>query len=67
MSGKTRALYEAVLKRIKEVFIEKYPNSRIAIRQARSDFEKGLMEALAATYENVEVIGCWFHYGQVGH
>ena len=65
MTGKTRPLYQAVLKKIREIALFKDPNSRIAIQKARCDFEDGLMEALTTTFEDADVIGCWFHYGQV--
>ena len=61
MTGKSRLIYNAVYERVKELLPPDVNPSLIM-----SDFESALMGGLREMWPAARVVGCWFHYSQVG-
>jgi hypothetical protein len=59
MTHKTYYAYEAVLQYIKSLC----PN--LALKDAFSDYETALQQAISYVFPGVRVHGCWFHFAQV--
>ena len=58
MTKKTEIFYVEVFRVIKDLFPAFVPNVIMA------DFEAALRNAVALTYTNADLKGCWFHYKQ---
>ena len=61
MTEKTEALYSLVFAHVKEQF----PSMRHTVRVIVTDFERALQNAFAAAFAEADIVGCWFHDGQV--
>jgi hypothetical protein len=58
MTSKHNGLYEGVLMKIRSLFPQLEPHV------IKSDFEIGLMKALAAAFPHTTLSGCYFHFAQ---
>ena len=61
MTGKSRVLYDATFLKMKEHL----PDS-VQPEKVMSDYEQALQGALSEIFPDAEILGCWFHYSQVG-
>lgn len=64
MSGKTRALYDAVLTRLKEVYSEHVGQNDTSVRGMISDFEAAILGATEAAFPSGRSRGCLLHTGR---
>ena len=64
MSNKTKALYDAVLDRLREI-METIPGTGYQIELFVSDFESAIQSAMKRAFPGARAVGCWFHFGQV--
>lgn len=61
MSSKEKDAYKAVFEKIKEIWPEWEPT------EFHTDFEEGLQNGIEEIFVGVNVIGCFFHFDQVGY
>ena len=65
MSEKTTDLYTAVLRRIMEVFHQKFPEADCSVSLMISDFEQAILSSTQTTFPTGRARGCWFHFAQI--
>jgi hypothetical protein len=57
MQNKKTSSYAAIFRFLRD-------NRGVVIHEAMIDFELGLKRALIETFEDIKILGCWFHYAQ---
>ena len=62
MSNKTKALYDAVLDRLREI-METIPGTGFQIELFVSEFESAIQSAMERAFPGARAVGCWFHFG----
>jgi len=64
MTSKCEELYHVIIERLKQIVLgatAREMNPRFVV----SDYELAILRALAHSFPNAQVSGCWFHFGQV--
>lgn len=61
MQRRTAELYRAMFRRMKELI----PTLETSLEIVVTDFERGLLQALAVEFPRARRVGCEFHYLQV--
>ena len=65
MSKKSRVLYDLVMRRIVNIFEERFPGKELVVQNIMSDFERAIQGALTNIFPDATATGCYFHYSQV--
>lgn len=63
MQGKSATDYEAVFKYLRDSILS-FDGTTREPKQATSDFEKALRNAIKEVWKGIDLIGCYFHYTQ---
>lgn len=65
MEKKTKSLYDAILKKLKEIYNQRFPGTTFKVETVMTDFEVAMQQAFKENFRGVVTKGCHFHYAQV--
>ncbi len=65
MSCKTESLYTLALKKVLEIFEERFPGLQCLPSLMISDFEQPILKSMETVFPSGKSRGCWFHFAQV--